>query len=114
GQKWAEFHQWQELTKRVQALQARSKDDDRSNLPNSQIHELRSDLFLGREGADARYQLIRDRYLDKGIQTLEGNGEKQSLFLLQEEDGKSVYITALLDAIEAKEFLQSEEGKGNG
>lgn len=114
GQEWAEFHQWQELTKRVQALQARDKDDERSNLPNSQIHELRSDLFLGREGADARYQLIRDRYLDKGIQTLEGNREKQSLFLLQEEDGKTVYVTALLDAIEATEFLQSEEGKGNG
>lgn len=114
GQKWAKFHQWQELTKRVQALQARDKDDERSNLPNSQIHELRSDLFLGREGADARYQLIRDRYLDKGIQTLEGDEEKQSLFLLQEEDGKTVYVTALLDAIEATEFLQSEEGKGNG
>lgn len=113
-QKWAKFHQWQELTKRVQALQARDKDDERSNLPNSQIHELRSDLFLGREGADARYQLIRDRYLDKGIQTLEGDEEKQSLFLLQEEDGKTVYVTALLDAIEATEFLQSEEGKGNG
>jgi hypothetical protein len=112
GQEWAKLHQWEELEKRVMALQARDKDDDRSNLPNSQIHDLRANLFLGKEGADARYQLIRDRYLNRGIQTLEG--DKESLFSLQEEDGGNIYITALLDAIEATEFLQSEEGKGNG
>jgi hypothetical protein len=128
GQEWARLHQWEELIKRVQALQAKGKENDRSNLPNSQIHELRSDLFLGKQGADARYQLIRDRYVkqdengkeiqdkSKDIRALEGDDKSLFKSTAEKVDGadKQIYVTAFLDAIEAKEFLQSEEGKGNG
>ncbi len=53
---WLDAHQWTELDKRVKALLAKN-EDDRRELPNSQMHALREGLFMGKDGANAQYQL---------------------------------------------------------
>ncbi len=109
-QAWIDRHHWTKLTDRVDAL--REKDEeDRYLLPNSQMHDLRESLFLGRDGADARYQLIRNRYLDRKIDKLEG--EINSLFWSelkkpQELDSGQIYTTGLLDAMDAASFWEGE------
>lgn len=103
GKDWAEFHQWENLIDKVKTLI--SHQDGKRQLPNSQMHDLRVGLFLGRKLADARYQLIRSRYLKQGIQGLEG--EPGSLF--QQEPQSGTYMTGLLDAIDAAEFLNMRE-----
>jgi hypothetical protein len=92
-------------------------------LPNSQTHDLRSGLFLGQKEADARYQLIRDRYVNrdkdgneapdkyKDIRVLEG--DDKSLFSLTEVNGKRIYVTALIDAIDVAAFLGNISGEEN-
>ena len=66
-----------------------------------------SDLFLGRESADARYQLIRERYLNH-IEQLDG--DSNSLFWQELNhpnicDGL-IYTTGFLDAMDAAGFWQ--------
>jgi hypothetical protein len=100
GLKWVALHRWECLEKRVRVLTA--KENGRPKLPNSQMHDLRAGLFFGKDFADARYQLIRGRYIDKGILELEG--EKKSLFI--KEPTSNNYITGLLDALDAAEFLE--------
>jgi len=100
---WANFHQWTKLQKQTKALLAKD-NEGRRQLPNSQMHELRSALFLGREVADARYKLIRDRYLNEEIITLAGS--EDSLFQLEPDSG--IYMTGLLDALDVSDFLKIE------
>jgi hypothetical protein len=69
------------------------------------MHDLRAGLFFGKDFADARYQLIRDREIDKGI--LEFEGEEKSLFI--EEPTSNDDITGLLDALDAAKFLELPE-----
>ncbi|MEH2384082.1 MAG: hypothetical protein V7K27_35225 [Nostoc sp.] len=105
--KWARFHQFYKLKEKIQVLLA--KDENNNNkrqLPNSQIHDLRAGLFLGKSIADARYLLIKNRYIEQGIITLAGS--EDSLFQKEETDSE-IYITGLLDAIDAAEFLNVEE-----
>jgi hypothetical protein len=121
-QEWIDRHHWTKLTDRVDALTKkdidrvdalRAKDDeDRYLLPNSQMHDLRESLFLGRDGADARYQLIRNRYLDRKIDKLEG--ESNSLFWSelkkpQESNSGQIYTTGLLDAMDAASFWEGRQ-----
>jgi hypothetical protein len=70
------------------------------------MHDLRAGLFFGKDFADARYQLIRDRYIDKGI--LEFEGKEKSLFI-KEEPTSNDDITGLLDALDAAKFLELPE-----
>jgi len=105
GIEWAKFHHWSHLEQAVKILTA-VDDDGKRKLPNSQMHDLRESLFLGRGGADARYQLIRDRYKQQGIVELAGSEE--SLFQ-EEPDNSSIHSTVLLDTIEAADFLDIEE-----
>lgn len=100
---WLDRHHWSELKKRVTAINGKD-DEGRYQLPNSQMHDLREALFLGQQGADARYQLIRNRY---NTQELEGNPEQQSLFW-QEQDSKDgeINVTGFLDAMDAAGFWQ--------
>ncbi|MEI2583898.1 hypothetical protein [Scytonema sp. PRP1] len=99
---WAKFHKWTRLQEQVKVILA--DDKGRRLLPNSQMHQLRAGLFLGKDVADARYKLIRDRYRDVGIITLAGS--ENSLF--QQEPESGVYTTGLLDALDAAEFLNTE------
>lgn len=109
---WVELHHWELLTKWVKVLGAKDEKTNRRKLPNNQIRQLRSGLFLGRELADARYQLIRERYMQKGIKELEGS--EASLFVIEPKEKEidrssqettETYITGLLDAIKAADFL---------
>jgi hypothetical protein len=107
---WIDRHHWSKLTDRVDALRAKD-DEDRYLLPNSQMHDLRESLFLGRDGADARYQLIRNRYSDRNINVLEG--DINSLFWSelkkpQESDSGQIYTTGLLDAMDAASFWEGK------
>ena len=95
---------WQELEKRVKAIFAKD-EDGRRKLPNSQLHDLRGGLFLGKEGADARYHLIRQRYEKQGIATFDEDGRK-SLFFAEPNE---VHRTRLLDALDAANFWVEED-----
>jgi len=115
---WVALHAWDRLATRVNALRAKNKDGRRA-LPNSQVHELRAALFGGKAAADAALQLIEHRYDDSGVEQLAEDrapGGRQTLFSVQrQQDGKDTCVTLLLDAMEAEDFLpteQSDPGKG--
>jgi hypothetical protein len=104
---WIDRHHWTKLTERVRAL--RAKEDDKYLLPNSQMHDLREGLFLGHAGANARYRLIRNRYLDKNISVLEGDSNSlfwEELKKPQESDSEKIQTTGLLDAMDAASFWE--------
>ncbi len=111
--RWAEGHGWQKLRDRVEKI-LDEDEDGRRKIPNSQLHDLRAGLHLGKEVANARFDLIRQRYQaegDKGIEVLaESNG---TLFWEEtvKEDGeeKIVWVTKLLDAMDAANFWEREE-----
>ncbi|MBD2451578.1 hypothetical protein H6G76_31570 [Nostoc sp. FACHB-152] len=106
GLEWAKFHQFSKLEAKIKALKAKDENDENKRLlPNSQIHEMKAGLFLGKSVADARYLLIRNRYHYQGITTLAGS--EDSLF--QEEPHSKIDVTGLLDAIDAAEFVNLED-----
>lgn len=105
GLEWAKFHKFSKLEAKIKALTAKDDNDDNKRLlPNSQIHELKAGLFLGKSVADARYLLIRDRY-PKELTFLAGS--ENSLF--QKEPDSEIDITGLLDVIDAAEFVNLED-----
>jgi hypothetical protein len=70
------------------------------------MHDLRAGLFLNKQAADARYRLIRDRYISKDPQEKDirvFEGDPGSLFQKEPESG--IYMARLLDAIDAADFL---------
>ncbi|HKV37960.1 MAG TPA: hypothetical protein VJX67_02015 [Blastocatellia bacterium] len=106
GSDWARARSWETLKKRVEAiLQQDENDDQRRALPNTQLHELRAGLFLGREAADARYRLMRHRYEDVNIGAFD-EGE-ESLFF-QNRGGRGMQATKFLDAMDASNFWLME------
>jgi hypothetical protein len=98
---WINRHHWEELSNRVEVIQGGS---DQPSLPNSQMHDLREGLFLGQIGADARYKLVRSRYLNEKIDVLEGDKTQQSLFWQEDH----IYTTAFLDAMDAASFWEKQ------
>ncbi len=109
NQKWAEFYHWKHLVERVKVLNAKD-ENGKYKLPNSQTHDLRSGLsLLGKDGANARYKLISDRYEDVGIEILAGATD--SLFQPDPVNGKQT--TALIDAIDTAAFLENISGEEN-
>lgn len=106
--KWAKFHEFSKLEEKIKVLLAKDENDGgKRKLPNSQMHDLKAGLFLGKKVADARYRLIRDRYQKQNITTL--GGSENSLF--EQEPDSGMYITGLLDAIDAAEFFNVEDEK---
>ncbi|MGG6268870.1 hypothetical protein ACQ4M3_28935 [Leptolyngbya sp. AN03gr2] len=99
---WANQHHWSHLKRRIQALLA-TDENGRRKLPNSQMHDLRNALLLGANLADARFRLMRSRYIDPespiDIRALEGDPE--SLFT----QNTSYRNTGLLDALDAADFV---------
>jgi hypothetical protein len=105
GQDWARNHSWENLTARVEAiLQPDKNDKQRRALPNSQLHDLRAGLFLGREVANERYRLISHRYEDASIGVFEEDGDGVLFFEDRDNKGDGFYATRLLDAMDASNF----------
>lgn len=112
ARKWVDQHHWDKLQQRVNKLTEKDVDG-RRKLPNSQMHDLRAGLFLGREAANARYELIRHRYDSIDI----FGGENNDLFEeeiitdpITSDDSrprKNIYHTNLLDALDVA-TLQDE------
>jgi sugar/nucleoside kinase (ribokinase family) len=110
---WVNNHYWQQLTDRVSTLKAEDEEEKRV-LPRSQMSDLRSGLFLGKEEADARLKLIWNRYKNLGLDKVVIDfSENPSLFWSElEKDketkkGKMVWITNFLDAVDAADFLDT-------
>ena len=85
----------------------RTDEEAHRVLPNSQMHTLREGLFIGRNGADAQYALIRKRYEQKGINEIASTDNPESLFWQDSITQHSV--TGLLDAMDAAEFWTLEQ-----
>lgn len=93
---------WDDLVKRIHAVQAQNEQGDKPLLPNSLLHELRESLYLGREVAESRLALVRQRYQPHINPLLVGN----NLFWSEGEQHR----TGLLDAIDTAEFWKAKEG----
>ncbi|MEN9262450.1 MAG: hypothetical protein Q6L60_15975, partial [Thermostichus sp. HHBFW_bins_43] len=107
GKDWAAFHHWDKLQSRINIL-LQQDEEGRRLIPNSQAHDLRAGLFQGKQAADARYRLIRDRY--PTLQQLVGDSD--SLFMeapAVDRKDKPIWLTALLDAIDSAELIGSSE-----
>lgn len=106
---WFEPRLWDELETRVAAMLAREETGEtRRKLPNSQLHDLRESLFLGRTEANARANLVAHRYATQGFNHLFKN---DSLFFPHESDA-SEYATNFLDALDITEFRKGEKVAG--
>ncbi len=107
---WVGYHYWQQLTDRVSTLKAVDEEKKRL-LPRSQMSDLRSGLFLGKEEANARLKLIWNRYKDLGLDKLVIGSQELSLFWSEIEKDKNeekmVWITNFLDAVDAVDFLDN-------
>jgi hypothetical protein len=103
---WLQRHHLRGLIERIQVIQKTDPETGRRVLPNSQLHDLREGLFLGRHEADARVRLIVERY--PALSTLlEGEAKDSSLFRAGEsENGQSCYETRFLDALESAAFWE--------
>lgn len=101
---WLKSHHWSELRRRVRALL--NQEDGHRALPNSQMHALREGLFMGRDGADGQYALIRKRYENKGITQVAAAEQSDSLFWVDAMTEPTHYVTGLLDAMDAADFWQ--------
>ncbi len=91
---------WSDLMGRIAAVRATDEVEQRRQLPNSMLHDLREGLFLGCAPAEARLRLVRERYRPHIDPVLVGD----KLFWL---DGQQ-YITGLLDAIDTAEFWEGQ------
>jgi len=89
---------WSKLADRIQAVR-QTDDEGRRLLPTRMLHDLRESLFLGREAAESRLELVRNRYseLDRLL-------VNQRLYWNEGER----YVTGLLDAIDTSEFWRAQ------
>lgn len=119
---WLENRMFVELETRVNAMTATDKDGKRK-LPSSQLHSLREALFLGKNEATARVNLIAHRYENeqtgKKFGKLFVKGIKSLFFTEAQTDGE-VHSTHFMDALDMIEFWKgfpestqrNEEEKG--
>jgi len=99
GKEWATRHDWNSLYAKAKALKPNAESD--RQLPNGQVHALRSHLYMGKEAADGYYKLIKSRY---DFQNLLDS--KDSLFAQDLES--QIHATSLLDAMDVTAFLDIE------
>jgi hypothetical protein len=105
GMEWIQPRRWEILEKWV-ALTNNSE-----YLPSGQAHTLRAALYIDVPNAEAQYQLIQSRYPE--LKNLLKRDHQASLFhaeKIKDKDGgiKTFQITPFLDALDAKDFLESE------
>jgi hypothetical protein len=104
GKAWASRHDWNALLSKAKALQLdpsqalNSVREEKQKLSSSQVHALRSHLYMGKDSADGYYQLIKSRYDFQNL--LDG---EDSLFT--EDPDTKIDTTSLLDAMDVMAFL---------
>jgi hypothetical protein len=99
---WLEQHRWNDFCRKVAQAQ-RIQADNEDILPRSQAYSLRQVLFSGMGPANARLQMLINRYQEKVPSDLiEHLGEHPSLF--RQSEGGS-FITSYLDALESLDFI---------
>ncbi len=96
---WAKQHSITGLLARIQIF-LKKDNEGRRKLPNNQIHSLREGLFLGRDEANERLNLIVKRYPEFRQFLEQPSKEEEGLFRL-EGNG---WETRFLDALEAVDF----------
>ncbi|MDR9405411.1 MAG: hypothetical protein RI580_18480, partial [Halothece sp. Uz-M2-17] len=98
GKQWVEHHQWQRLRDRAEALKNKQ-------ITSSQSHAIRTALFANQ--GDEQYKLIQQRFpnLEKTFEESE-----KSLFY-QNSEGN--WATSFLDALDAMDFLKTEQETQN-
>jgi hypothetical protein len=97
---WLTPRRFSELEKRVEVMRAPDNEDaGKRALPNSQLHGLREALFLGWGEANARMNLIKQRY--PSLNRLLWNG---SLFFKESDGVKKEGATHFLDALDVVGF----------
>ena len=113
GKDWAKRHQWEKLCERVEALQDKDEDGHRK-LPSSQVHALRSAMYIGSDIAEPRFSEMRKHYGQAGIDALgECDGQEYKLYWDDppETDGKKIKRSALIDAMDAANCLPLDAAK---
>jgi hypothetical protein len=97
---WFNGRGWEYLEARVAVLT--EKDEaGRRRLPRSQIHDLRSGLYVGRAEAEFRFSLLKTRY-PTAVRL--ADGPDGALFTDEPAAPAPLARTSLLDAMEAAEF----------
>jgi len=104
GIAWVESRKWKVLAQWVKLIK-----HDPILLPSSQANAIRTTLFLGKQQAEAQYQLIQSRYPE--LQEFLKNEHKESLFREENskdknDEVKTYQITSFIDALDAKDFLK--------
>jgi len=107
---WYEPRLWNELDKRVCAMSAEDEDNKRQ-LPNSQLHVIRQSLHRGKTETDSEVSLFQHRYSDKGFDELLCEGD--SLFFKETRNGVDSHTTHFMDALDAVEFWKGFDCSSN-
>ena len=105
---WLNARAWDNLAIRVCAMSAKD-EDDKSKLPNSQLHHIRESLQRGKAETDSEVNLFSHRYKDKGFDELLWQRDSpKSLFFDEKHKNNGVDIdghaTHFLDALDVVEF----------
>ncbi|RKZ90011.1 MAG: hypothetical protein DRR19_10860 [Candidatus Parabeggiatoa sp. nov. 1] len=112
---WAKQHHVTGLLARIQTLLV-IDDESRRQLPHSQVHSLREGLFLGRDEANGRLNLMLKRYRDFGkfleVSPEDDNIKVEGIFRFHTDKQESYWETRFLDALEAVDFWK-EYYRGN-
>ncbi|HEY0428570.1 MAG TPA: hypothetical protein VGC76_12385 [Pyrinomonadaceae bacterium] len=109
-QYWIENHHFEKLEKRVEAMTEKD-DDDKNNLPNSQLHVLREGLFVAdntektQQEVDARAKLIAHRYDNfEKLFVEDGTLFFDAVLFDKNDNEETTKRTHFLDALDIAEF----------
>lgn len=110
GDARARGRRWDDLVRRVTALERRDRLSGELLIPRGAAHDLREGLCLGADVAASRFELLRRRF--------EGDRERTAALMeLAEEPGGSLWVddeertvTGLPDAMAALQFLKVRDG----
>jgi hypothetical protein len=103
---------WSRLKRRVQAIVCTDPDDEsRRSIPASQLYDLRSMLFEGREACDSKLNLISHR--DPAFKALlERTETRWSAFWQDVSEGS--YVSSILDAMALAKLDPAAAGAWDG
>lgn len=102
---WFDNRKFSQLENRVNRMRTRDNDDpSKRALPNNQLHSLREALFLGSREAEARVNLIIQRYENKGFKDL--LVDEKALFFAETDYKKKERATHFMDALDVVEFWE--------
>jgi hypothetical protein len=108
---WANQHHIDNLLfTRIEILLQKDKEN-RPVLPRTQVQNLREGLFLGKQEADGRLQLIFERYKKDKLEKFVEHNETKTLFRRQTGTKDWEWETRFLDAFEAAAFWENYDAK---